>query len=206
MHLRVSFFHAPLFFSFNYLMFLTAGNTPLPLEQEQLCHRDHGRFKVHVVTTLMSHFYHKLCHCTSGLVISAFCVPFPAQGSPWEDVALHPVAGEQPWWHLSSGGNWWAIMFPHPTPAEPWLDCPLENAVSRWKFPLGENSPKCTYPADITGQKQEEESVYISKACLRTNLTSGLVIPVVLIAIAYHCQQDDSSGRPSTDWLSMVGA
>jgi len=45
LHLRVSCFHVPLFFSSNYLVFLTAGDTPLPLEQERLCHRDHGPFK-----------------------------------------------------------------------------------------------------------------------------------------------------------------
>lgn len=34
-------------------------------------------------------------------------------------------------------------------------------------------------------QKQEEEPVYVSKACVPTNLTPGLIIPVVLTAIAY---------------------
>lgn len=77
-HLRVSCSHAPLFFSFNYLMFSAAGNTPLPLGLEQLCHRDQGPFKVRVVTTLLSHFYHKQCHCTSGLAVPVFCMPFPA--------------------------------------------------------------------------------------------------------------------------------
>lgn len=77
-YLRVFCFHAPLLLSFNDLMFSAAGNIPLPLELEQLCHRDQGPFKVHVVTTLLSHFYHKQCHCTSGLAVPVFCMPFPA--------------------------------------------------------------------------------------------------------------------------------
>lgn len=30
-------------------------------------------------------------HRTSGLTLPPFCVPFPVQGSPWQDAALHPA-------------------------------------------------------------------------------------------------------------------
>lgn len=73
----MSCFHAPLFFSFNYLIFLTAGNATLALEQEKLCQRDHGPFKFawlqHYCLTSITN-----CHCTFGLAVPAFCMPFPA--------------------------------------------------------------------------------------------------------------------------------
>lgn len=89
-HLRMSCFHAPFFF-FPLQLFdvLTAGNIPSPhpsLKQEQLCHRDHTPFKAHLVTLLSLP-----SHCTSRLTLSPFRVPFPVQGSPWQDAALHPA-------------------------------------------------------------------------------------------------------------------
>lgn len=98
-------------------------------------------------------------------------------------------------------------MFLHPTPAGLWLDCPLENAASRWKFPLWKTLQNACIHRTLLGKKQEEESVYASKACLHSNLTSFfipffffdfIVIPVVLAAIAYCCQLENSSGRPCT--------
>lgn len=193
------------FFSPQLFDVLTAGNIPSPhpsLEQEQLCHRDHAPFKVHLVTTLLTPFHHTAhlgWHCLHSVCPSP-CRDHLGRMLPsiqhWWAAVMAPVQEEELMSHHVS----------HPVAAGPWLDCPLENAGARWKFPLGENSPKCTYPLDVTGQKQIEESVYVSKACPCSNLTSGLVIPVVLSAIGYHCQQEDLSGQLRTAWLSTVRA
>lgn len=63
----------------------------------------------------------------------------------------------------------------------------------------------CIYRT-LLSKNKKRSLVFVSKGCLCTNLTSGLIIPVVLTAISYHWQQKDLSGWPSTDWLSMVGA
>lgn len=202
-NLRVSCFHAPFFFfppSVIWCLDCRKHPTPSPLSGtratvSQRSHTLQGSSGYNTAVPLPSHF-------TSELTLPPFLVPFPVQGSPWQDAALHPAAVMAP----VQEEELMSHHISHPVAAGTWLDCPLENAGARWKFPLGENSPKCTYPLDVTGQKQIEESVYVSKVCPCSNLTSGLVIPVVLSAIGYHCQHEDLLGQPRTAWLSTVRA